>query len=382
MEKVPQIVSERLKAAPPVVEHPDADVLTAFSELSLPQTERKTVLEHLARCGECREIVALALPASEPMQPIAHPAHGRWLAWPGLRWGLIGAGILAIASFGVMQYQRRSQMMAYNSSRSEAANKVATALPTITTSGQSAEDKIQTPASVQAEEKGPAASGAGPASALESSAPTVIRRDHSKGGQVSGALPYGPRVQWQQNATNQQQAQMQAIPSQAKELRGQVSAHAPTPSPAVSQAASASEQSSVVSSNMGAPVLETQSIDQQPLQGHADLKIERIKPAGTSTVSALKALTPDLPPPGVAAGAPLAKNSQYAGFPGVPTRWTISSTGGLQRSFDQGSTWQNVDVNNSTPAAPNLALMKAPSRAKELANEQVATDGSLGKDKD
>jgi hypothetical protein len=33
-------------------------------------------------------------------------------------------------------------------------------------------------------------------------------------------------------------------------------------------------------------------------------------------------------------------------------RWTITSAGGLARSFDQGKTWQDVDVNASpTPAA-------------------------------
>src|SRR5579863_4809305 len=183
MERVPQIVSERLKVAPPVVEHPDADVLTAFSELSLPQTERKSVIDHLARCGECREIVALALPASEPLQQIAHPTRAGWLTCPVLRWGLIAAGILAIASFGVMQYQRRSQMMAYNSSRSKAVNKVATALPTMPASSQVAEEKVQTPESAQAGENRQPASGAGPAPALDSAAPTAIRRERSKGGQ-------------------------------------------------------------------------------------------------------------------------------------------------------------------------------------------------------
>ena len=91
------------------------------------------------------------------------------------------------------------------------------------------------------------------------------------------------------------------------------------------------------------------------------------------------ALAPDFPPPGGAVGGP--GNSQYAVSPSIPTNWTISSTGGLQRSFDQGITWQNVDVNNSL-AASNLALMKAPSRAKELTNEQVATGGNLTNDKE
>ena len=65
MQNVPKIVRERLKAAAPAVNHPDADLLTAFAEDSLPGVERDGVLEHLARCGACRDIVALALPEAE-----------------------------------------------------------------------------------------------------------------------------------------------------------------------------------------------------------------------------------------------------------------------------------------------------------------------------
>jgi hypothetical protein len=42
--------------------HPDADLLTAFSEGALGETERDRVMDHIARCGECREIVFLAAP--------------------------------------------------------------------------------------------------------------------------------------------------------------------------------------------------------------------------------------------------------------------------------------------------------------------------------
>src|SRR5215831_3033075 len=107
MEKVPQIVSERLRTASSEVGHPDADVLAAFSEHSLRKSERDAVVEHLARCGECRDIVALALPASEGLQQTVRPANSEWLTWPVLRWGFVAAGVVAIASFGIVQYQRR-----------------------------------------------------------------------------------------------------------------------------------------------------------------------------------------------------------------------------------------------------------------------------------
>ena len=155
MERVPQIVSERLKAGAPVVDHPDADLLTAFAERSLSKSERATLVEHLARCGECREIVALALPASDDLQPTVSPSATGWLTWPVLRWGLIAAGILAVASFGVMQYQGRSSTMAFQASHPEAENKVAKNLPVARPSSGLTEerDKAQFPAALAPSER-------------------------------------------------------------------------------------------------------------------------------------------------------------------------------------------------------------------------------------
>jgi anti-sigma factor ChrR (cupin superfamily) len=40
--------------------HPDAETLSAFTEQALNSKERGQVLEHLAACGRCRQVVALA----------------------------------------------------------------------------------------------------------------------------------------------------------------------------------------------------------------------------------------------------------------------------------------------------------------------------------
>ena len=100
MQNVPKIVRDRLQAATPAVNHPDADLLTAFAERSLPDRERTVVLEHLARCGDCREIVALALPAIESVQTTIRPSPSGWFTWPALRWGFVTAGVVAVASLG------------------------------------------------------------------------------------------------------------------------------------------------------------------------------------------------------------------------------------------------------------------------------------------
>ena len=70
MQKAPKIAIERLRVNPPAANHPDADVLTAFSERSLPEVERGIVLEHLALCADCREVLALALPEFSLFQAI------------------------------------------------------------------------------------------------------------------------------------------------------------------------------------------------------------------------------------------------------------------------------------------------------------------------
>jgi len=376
MERVPQIVSERLKAGAPVVDHPDADLLTAFAERSLSKSERATLVEHLARCGECREIVALALPASDDLQPTVSPSATGWLTWPVLRWGLIAAGILAVASFGVMQYQRRSSTMAFQASHPEAENKVAKNLPVAPPSSKPTEerDKAQSPAALApSERREQAAASSGSVPAAPAPPPSISKKLQPNAGQLNGAVAHGPRVQWQQNTNNfQQQAPAQALSELDKQLRSpQLTANAPAPSN--SQVAGAS--SSQLAADGEAPVLESQRLDQQPLAGgHADSKIQRIKPAGTSIMSASKTLARDVPAIGGPVGAPLKGYSPaFAGSPGVPTRWTINSVGGLQRSLDQGGTWQDVDVNNSPPAAgASFALEKAPARAKAVTTDDLA----------
>jgi len=110
--QVPKIVNDRLRAARPGQAHPDADLLAAFAEQALSPTERDSVLEHLALCGDCREIIALALPdadvvtasipdatdASRATVPRTPAPHKLSFAWPSLRWAALAAGVVVAAS--------------------------------------------------------------------------------------------------------------------------------------------------------------------------------------------------------------------------------------------------------------------------------------------
>src|ERR1700731_35405 len=111
MQDVPKIARVRLPRAMPgtVGAHPDADLLTAFAEQSLSKSERGQVMEHLAHCGDCREVVALALPAMEAQfVPVRARSGGGWLSWPVLRWGVVAAGVL-VTSVGVLEYKQHTE---------------------------------------------------------------------------------------------------------------------------------------------------------------------------------------------------------------------------------------------------------------------------------
>lgn len=127
MTDVPKIVHHRLRATTPGQHrleqvHPEADVLSAFAEQALSVAEREGVLQHLALCADCRDVIALALPAMDlTVMPAETESEGaetslpdkersNWLAWAGLRptrlrgahltWAALAAGIAVAMLIG------------------------------------------------------------------------------------------------------------------------------------------------------------------------------------------------------------------------------------------------------------------------------------------
>jgi len=130
MTEVPKIVYDRLRAAlpdraGPAQAHPEADLLTAFAEQALSATERDGVLDHLALCGDCREAIALALPAADMVAaPIASETEAvratsiraksernflTAFGWPSLRWAALAAGVAVAASVLLMHPGKLNQ---------------------------------------------------------------------------------------------------------------------------------------------------------------------------------------------------------------------------------------------------------------------------------
>jgi hypothetical protein len=93
--------------------HPDADLLTAFSEQTLIGRERELVLAHLAACASCREVVSLAArPIPEPLASQSAPKPAFW-KWPVLRWGAVAASaVIVVIAVSLGQYERKAEQLA------------------------------------------------------------------------------------------------------------------------------------------------------------------------------------------------------------------------------------------------------------------------------
>jgi hypothetical protein len=321
MQNVPQIVRERLKAEVSSA-HPETNLLAAFTERSLSDNERQTVLEHLARCAACREIVALALPEPLATQNAPSPAHITWLSWPAFRWGVVTAG-LALVALGALKYQRHtrpqlSAMVARQAGPMAATQTNESAAPTAASRNQEKDLGI-----VASNAQSPRQQSPSPARVY---APESRDRTGSRQGM---SLP----------AHHQSARQSAApVPSFLPGLAAKQPAAPPIPASAETVAVEA--QSAAVDAT------ETQQVAQgapAPMLNRNVGAIDKAKPAITTALSQL----------------------QVQAAP----RWSITSTGGLQRSFDGGKSWQDVEVTATTTSA--VAANFESSARKSLASNQA-----------
>src|SRR6266496_5016406 len=113
MDQIRKLVSGRLKAQTPGP-HPDPELLAAFVENALLETERAQLLGHLGACSDCREILYLAMPVSAEAQKVLsfRPKRSASLVF---RWGTLVASVAIVAGLlitirhkgGVTNYEMR-----------------------------------------------------------------------------------------------------------------------------------------------------------------------------------------------------------------------------------------------------------------------------------
>jgi hypothetical protein len=119
MSELSNALRQRLAAREDPRVHPDPDSLTAYLEQLLSPLERDRVVEHLAVCRQCRDVVALSTPepAIEAVPAVALPVRRGWRTWilgkPAL--GLAASlGALAIVATLVIELPRGSVQKAVN----------------------------------------------------------------------------------------------------------------------------------------------------------------------------------------------------------------------------------------------------------------------------
>jgi hypothetical protein len=326
MSNVPKIVLKQLQSR--ADEHLDADLLTAFAERSLPESERTLVLDHLSRCSDCREVVALALPATEAVNVAVsarRPARAGWLTMPALRWGVVAAGVLVVTSFGVLQYRqthpgKEKQLAAAVIPRQPITS---TPLQIPTTSAQTsaapaalphAEEKVQLDKRVEARKQFPSmfpqsksASDAGVAArgALRPSSPASRVSPGTIAGSGGGiASGFGAGL-----GTN---------PSTAVTVEAQGGALA-------APEAQASDQ------------IAQNQVQQLPLPGRnvTDLSVAKAKDPVPAAAAPMQAPS-------------VALHTSPSLMQHASPRWMITSSGGLRRSLDAGLTWEDVNINSGS----------------------------------
>lgn len=362
MTDVPKIVKERLKIVAAEGAHPDANLLTAFSEQSLPDSERSFVLRHLARCGECREIVTLALPEDASVPALTPARSGGWFAWPTLRWAFVAAGIVVIASLGTVEYRQheRASTMAYKAAATSVAVKEAENQPISAPTAPPPQSQAPEASAKTVPPSFPKQGKAEPMNVREPSTRTLPRLGPAPGTTAAGIarggpLAHGPRMLnqlQQQNANIQQQNAKSSLPQSS----------APLPLPYAGSAGSQQARVAVSPDKLPATTakstppaqdptgltVQSESVSQQPSTYEFANNVERAKPADDWHLSASRK---------VPAGAP-AQFDRLSGRDASTPRWTISSSGALQRSYDQGNTWQEVNVSAAAaaPAAESIDL--------------------------
>lgn len=371
MNDLPKIVRERMRTAV-AGDHPDPDLLAAFVEQALPERERTPLLEHLARCADCRDVLALAAtPAGSAATQNKDTVVARkapWFSFPVLRWGALAACLVIV---GAAVLIHRDEKLAYTTKDLPQVTPPAYAPAESTRADSAPVNPSETKTKTLAHQE--IAGGTPSALATPPVAPSKVTREKDLIARVAPSQSYA-------YAIKQPAAQPPAAPPVAgantllaKNLRderqtgGARSAFAsgtgagiapppppPVPAPAVpAPANNGPVPQSTSNADITAQANESmaQLVDAVNADSNkSDKKVEvpgRAKTSGASTALAVApsdefSMQKGITPATAEVARARKERAQYGRIEGL--RWNISSDGQLQRSADSGKTWQPVTV--------------------------------------
>jgi hypothetical protein len=318
---------------------------------------------------------------------------------------LVAAGVIIVGSFGVLHYRATSRpetVASYDASRAQDIDKAKNQtepLPATPAAAANEEKKAPQNGLLDSEVRSNPAPQAKEFDRLEQFAklqpPARDQRpdaDGSRGRLRPQTLAHGPKPptqQWQQNAIAngnnnayafQSQAPAPAVSAPAvppefarKQSSNQVVVSAETAAPVTSGSAVGGP----ISSDKRSQDLDTLAVNGrsftplQPSGGNAGAEVARAKPAEATPIA--NAPKPQLTDAYSLSTATGSNFSQTAPLAPESARWSINAMGGLQRSLDQGKSWQDVDVTRATGAGSgvNLQMAMKSSREKALAKDQA-----------
>jgi len=308
MVEVPKIVRARLLSQAAAGEHPDANLLSAFAERGLSEREREQVLDHLSRCPECRDVVALsALPQVEEERLVAVAAvAGRssarasrsWWRSPIVHWSALTAAALVVL---IAVGERMRLRQEYSASA-----------PAIANYGPAEKQIAPAPATAPAPPRQKEPQKLGETARAPHRAP-AFNAQRPVGTVSGGKLASGDRV-----ATSSAGVGRQNLPPPA----------ALPMKPHVKTATAAT--------TTDGPAFE--SANEQAQAKAAPAPSAAAKESAEVSAAAVPALKTE----GAALSQGRGANFTKRAFLGP--RWSVSDSGALQRSFDGGRSWKEVAV--------------------------------------
>jgi Photosynthesis system II assembly factor YCF48/Putative zinc-finger len=334
MEPLPKLVRQRLQAAAQAGVHPDPDLLAGFAERSLSERERAPVLEHLANCADCRQIVSLSLPPFELQHADAAgavlPSRIGWGRRPGLRWAAAAACLAVVGGaviLGRHALATKETIVALHQTQSQPMPNEYSQQPQATDQANQIVARVEPPPPRRGSAR--SAGFAGKSRALDN-----LQKQTAK---TSGGSGFGMAT------IESRRRESGAAPAiAAKGALSQADKKLPTTGQQLEGLrTSQGQMSETVQVESAAPTVSTEQVEVYPRTEAKDFPLPAPRP-GPATPNGSGS------PKGIVGGAVISRNQtvqiQAAGDSIMP-RWTLSSDGTLLlRSFDNGKTWQSVPV--------------------------------------